>query len=293
MERTLIGKLSSHIGETVTIKGWVSIRRDQGKMIFLDFRDASGTVQGVILPNAESAMEVGKKLRTEFVVAVEGKVNERPERNKKADVQNGDIELEILTRAINTHDRHLDRAPRLDHWRQTVKHNLTRLSAFLGPSPEGHGTTFLRLFAAQLDLAAIASNFMPFDGSIRDLALLASDGDGPGHDCFVPAGLQVAEHDFITGGQPHHFACGQVIHELDVGRSAGDLLDKRNRRRWLGEGARYHAVNYDQTDQGSRWHGGLRREARSQDSRKNTAVQFVHSSDRSLSIADCLRPFES
>lgn len=100
MERTLIGSLESHIGETTTIKGWVSIRRDQGKMIFLDFRDASGTVQGVILPNANDAMEVGKKLRTEFVVAVEGKVNERPERNRKADLQNGNIELEILSITI-------------------------------------------------------------------------------------------------------------------------------------------------------------------------------------------------
>jgi aspartyl-tRNA synthetase len=96
MKRTLIGSLSGHKGEEVTIKGWVNIRRDQGKMIFLDFRDRTGLVQGVILPNATEAMEVGKKLRTEFVVEVLGKVNERPERNRKPDVVNGDIELEIL-----------------------------------------------------------------------------------------------------------------------------------------------------------------------------------------------------
>jgi aspartyl-tRNA synthetase len=95
MERVLIRDVSAHIGEAITIKGWVNVRRDQGKMIFLDFRDASALVQGVILPGSE-AMEVGKILREEFVVEVLGKVNERPERNRKEGVINGDVELEVL-----------------------------------------------------------------------------------------------------------------------------------------------------------------------------------------------------
>jgi nondiscriminating aspartyl-tRNA synthetase len=96
MIRTYIKELGSKIGQEVLIKGWVNIRRDQGKMIFLDFRDMSGIVQGVILPNQAEALEQGKKLRQEFVVEVIGKVNERPERNKKAGILNGNIELEIL-----------------------------------------------------------------------------------------------------------------------------------------------------------------------------------------------------
>lgn len=100
--RTYIRDLSNKKGETVLVRGWVNVRRDQGKMIFLDFRDVSGLVQGVILPNSP-AMDVGKELREEYVVEVEGTVNERPERNKKAGVVNGDIELEILAiRILNT-----------------------------------------------------------------------------------------------------------------------------------------------------------------------------------------------
>ncbi len=95
INRIYINKLSSKIGEQVVIKGWVNVRRDQGKMIFLDFRDITGIVQGVILPKSE-AMDIGKNIREECVVEVTGKVNERPERNKKANTQNGDIELEIL-----------------------------------------------------------------------------------------------------------------------------------------------------------------------------------------------------
>lgn len=94
-KRIYINKLSEKKGSEVVIKGWVNVRRDQGKMIFLDFRDMTGIVQGVILPNSE-AMEVGKTLREEFAVEVIGKVNERPEKNKKAGILNGDIELEIL-----------------------------------------------------------------------------------------------------------------------------------------------------------------------------------------------------
>lgn len=96
MERILIKDLKAHEGQEVTIKGWVDIRRDQGKLIFLDFRDRSGKVQGVILPNATEAHEVGTKLRPEWVVEVKGKVNKRPERNVQAGKLNGDIELEIL-----------------------------------------------------------------------------------------------------------------------------------------------------------------------------------------------------
>lgn len=94
MERTLIGDLGQHVGETVSISGWVDVRRDQGKLVFFDFRDMTGMVQGVVLPKSE-AMESAKEVRNEYVVRVEGIVNKRPEKNVQADKLNGDIELEI------------------------------------------------------------------------------------------------------------------------------------------------------------------------------------------------------
>lgn len=94
--RTYIKDLKVELGKEVLIKGWIDVRRDQGKMIFLDFRDVTGKVQGVILPNAKAAHEVGSKVRSEWVVAVKGKVNPRPPKNVQKDKLNGDIELEIL-----------------------------------------------------------------------------------------------------------------------------------------------------------------------------------------------------
>lgn len=94
MTRILISELKNHISKEVTIAGWVSVRRDQGKMVFFDFRDRSGSVQGVVLPKSE-AMEVAKELRAEFVVVVGGAVNKRPDKNINLEIQNGDLELEI------------------------------------------------------------------------------------------------------------------------------------------------------------------------------------------------------
>src|SRR5690348_4773103 len=94
MQRTLIKDLHTKKGEEVSISGWVDVRRDQGKLIFLDVRDISGRVQSVVLPNAP-AMETAKTLRPEWVVAMRGKVNERPEKNR-VEGENGDIELEVL-----------------------------------------------------------------------------------------------------------------------------------------------------------------------------------------------------
>lgn len=97
MERIIISELGAHIGEKVTVKGWVDVRRDQGKMIFIDLRDRSGKVQGVVLPIHDEALKTAERIRPEWVVSVEAQVNKRPERNIKVGVQNGDIELEILS----------------------------------------------------------------------------------------------------------------------------------------------------------------------------------------------------
>src|SRR3989339_1604898 len=94
MKRTYIKDLKDQVGEEVIIKGWVSIRRDQGKMVFMDMRDMTGLIQCVVLL-ASPAIETAKEMRTEWVLAVSGVVNKRPEKNIKAGVLNGEIELEV------------------------------------------------------------------------------------------------------------------------------------------------------------------------------------------------------
>ncbi len=131
-ERTLIRSLSEKSGEEVTIQGCVGVRRHQAKMIFFDFRDRSGKVQGVVLPASE-AMETAKELRKEYVVSVTAKVNARPEKNVNDKVLNGTLELEILQIEIlavadpmpfdmSESGYNLDLTTELDHRALTLRH---------------------------------------------------------------------------------------------------------------------------------------------------------------------------
>ncbi len=95
-ERTLIADLKNKIGQEVTLKGWVDIRRDQGKLIFIDFRDLSGKVQMVALPSHTEVIAAANSVRPEWVLEVKGKVNARPEKNINPNELNGNLEIEIL-----------------------------------------------------------------------------------------------------------------------------------------------------------------------------------------------------
>ena len=102
MNRTYLKDLKAAVGTEVSVSGWVDMRRDHGKLIFLDIRDMSGKVQAVVLPNHAEAQEAAKQLRSEWVVRIHAKVNARPPKMISKDkvtgetLPNGDIELEVL-----------------------------------------------------------------------------------------------------------------------------------------------------------------------------------------------------
>ncbi len=96
MERTYISELKGMTGQDVKIAGWVNVRRDHGKLIFIDLRDKSGMVQMVALPNHKEAHEVAAKLRSEWVIEVTGKVNARPPKMVNINESNGSVEIEIV-----------------------------------------------------------------------------------------------------------------------------------------------------------------------------------------------------
>ena len=93
--RTYTNELSGKVGQTVSLSGWVDVRRDQGKMVFFDFRDMAGKIQCVVLPNHAEAVTLAKEIRNEWVLRIEGVVNKRPEKNVNPNVPSGDVELEV------------------------------------------------------------------------------------------------------------------------------------------------------------------------------------------------------
>ncbi|OHA08806.1 MAG: hypothetical protein A3B37_00445 [Candidatus Sungbacteria bacterium RIFCSPLOWO2_01_FULL_59_16] len=104
MERILTSETPKRVGERVRVAGWVSVRRDHGKLIFIDLRDASGVLQVVFRPDDETLHAEAEKLRPEWVIAVEGTLKERPKGMENPELPTGTVELpaeklEILNEA--------------------------------------------------------------------------------------------------------------------------------------------------------------------------------------------------
>jgi aspartyl-tRNA synthetase len=79
---------AEHVGQTVTLAGWVARRRDHGGVAFLDVREASGVVQVVVRDEA-----VAHALRSEYCIKVTGQVSRRPEGNANPNLPSGEIEV--------------------------------------------------------------------------------------------------------------------------------------------------------------------------------------------------------
>jgi len=95
MQRTLIADTPDKIGQNVKLAGWVNVRRDHGKLVFIDLRDRSGTVQMVIIPDKEEAAKIAKDIRSEYVIEVEGLVKQRPGGAKNEKLPTGGVEIEV------------------------------------------------------------------------------------------------------------------------------------------------------------------------------------------------------
>jgi len=95
---------SQKIGDEVVIKGWVNVRRNMGKIIFLDMRDRSGIVQVVLVPSelSDRAKEVMENLRAEDCLAVTGVVNKRGEKQINPNMDTG--EVEVLAKDIEVYN---------------------------------------------------------------------------------------------------------------------------------------------------------------------------------------------
>lgn len=92
--RTLIQNLHNNIEESVDVFGRVVTVRDQGKVLFIELKDRTGTVQCVVFGKPE-VLEVAKTITTESSVQITGIVHKRPEKMVNDKVKNGDIEVEI------------------------------------------------------------------------------------------------------------------------------------------------------------------------------------------------------
>lgn len=133
-QRILASNAKDYVGKNILIQGWVRIRRDHGKLIFLDIRDRSGIIQVVVNPQvSEKAYKSAQELKPEYVVGIEGKVNERPGGAANKDLDSGSVELEatsikIIAKAqtlpfdMGGDELNLELPTLLDHRALTLRH---------------------------------------------------------------------------------------------------------------------------------------------------------------------------
>ena len=147
MMRTSVIETKDLVGKEVNLFGWVNVRRDHGKIIFIDLRDRSGVVQMVFVPSRKELYETASQLRSEWVIRVKGKVKERPEKMVNPEIETGKIEiepveLEVLNKAetspfpLDTDGHDIDEDVRLkyrylDLRRQRLQKNIKFRSEFV------------------------------------------------------------------------------------------------------------------------------------------------------------------
>ena len=100
MKRTLIKDTVNNVGQEVKVMGWANNIRTHGKIIFLDLRDISGTLQIVFAADKNSKlMKEAKELKPEYVIEITGEVNQRPKGTENPDLLTGKVEL--LAKELN------------------------------------------------------------------------------------------------------------------------------------------------------------------------------------------------
>ncbi|CAI1624960.1 aspartate--tRNA ligase [Serratia fonticola] len=105
MRTEYCGQLNlAHVGQEVTLCGWVNRRRDLGGLIFIDMRDREGIVQVFFDPDQKAAFDKAFELRNEFCIQIVGTVRARPESQTNKDMATGEVEvfahqLEIINRS--------------------------------------------------------------------------------------------------------------------------------------------------------------------------------------------------
>jgi len=126
MQRIPVIETKNLVGKEVNLAGWVDVRRDHGKIIFIDLRDRSGVVQVVFGPWTKDLYETASQLRSEWVIRIKGKIKERPEKMINPEIETGRIEmepleLEVLNQSetmpfpINTNGHDIDEEVRLKY----------------------------------------------------------------------------------------------------------------------------------------------------------------------------------
>ena len=185
-ERThYCGTLSdSHIGETVTLCGWVHTRRDHGGLIFVDLWDKYGMTQVVLNPQIDQlAHEHAQSIRGNFVIAVTGKVRARPDDMVNTKMKTGNIEVYV----DELHILNPSETPPISPWEPQDTSEALRLKyRFL----DLRGPVLQRNLKIRYDITRVARNELHRNGFIEiETPVLTKSTPEGARDYLVPSRL--------------------------------------------------------------------------------------------------------
>ena len=213
-----------HIGQTVTLTGWVWHRRDHGGLIFVDLRDRDGVTQVSFDPehSGGEAFHAAETIRSEWPIKVTGVVRERPEGMENAKLATGDVEvlidnIEVLNSSktppfqiedhVDTSEDVRLRYRYLDLRRPRMMANLKLRSDFTFALREAlHGRDFMEVETPAL--------FKSTPEGARDF--LVPSRTQPGHFYALPQSPQLLKQLLMVGGVERYYQVAKCFRDEDL-----------------------------------------------------------------------------
>ena len=211
-----------HVGQEITLKGWVARRRDLGGLIFIDLRDREGIMQLVINPETVSkdVMETAESLRSEFVIEVTGQVVAREQANDK--LATGAVELhvqslEVLNTAKTTPFEIKDGIEANDDTRLRYRYlDLRRPEMLENLKLRAKVTHSIRNYLDELEFIDVETPFLSKSTPEGARDYLVPSRVNKGHFYALPQSPQITKQLLMNAGFDRYYQIGKCFRDEDL-----------------------------------------------------------------------------
>ncbi len=232
--RTISTETINKVDETVKLNGWVHVRRNMGKIVFLDLRDRWGILQIVCVPAEldEKSVEILKDIRPEFVVEIEGVVQARGAKQINKDMPTGTVEIlakkiVILSRAetppfeIENEDRQAGEELRLKHRYLDLRHERMKKNMIM----RSQMMYFIRNFLHQEDFVEVHTPILSKSTPEGARDYLVPSRKFPGKFFALPQAPQQYKQLLQVAGMEKYFQIAPCFRDEDAraDRSPGEF----------------------------------------------------------------------
>lgn len=221
--RTLTKDTPQKVGETIVLMGWVSIRRDHGKLIFIDLRDRWGSIQVVFTPADKDLLKKADRLRSEWVIRLEGIVKERPKGMENKELKTGGIEveatgLEILNAAktppfaLDTDGYEIGEEHRLAHRYLDIRRDRLQKNIILRDAV----AAFIRSFLRSKDFIEVETPILTKSTPEGARDYVVPSRVHPGQFFALPQSPQQYKQLLMVGGIERYFQIARCFRDEDT-----------------------------------------------------------------------------